>query len=301
MAFEYFANQELKKFEIKMMNELTADFGNQATLEASMRYSLEAGGKRLRPLLLLLTLQSFGGSIADGYPSAIALELVHTYSLIHDDLPAMDDDDLRRGKPTNHKVFDESTAILAGDALLTKAFEIIGKNSQNESKIKIELITLLAQAAGHNGMIGGQQSDMEAEHKNITLLELESIHLRKTGALLRFALQAAGILTKQDKKVITILGEIADKIGLAYQIRDDILDRVETTETLGKPAGSDIKREKNTYPSLLGIENAYKSYANQMNDAKILVQELSMYLNKNNLFFNSKGILSFINDLEIGR
>jgi geranylgeranyl pyrophosphate synthase len=227
-------------------------------LREAMQYSVLGGGKRLRALLVYAAGVSFGADLNSLDPAAAAVELVHAYSLVHDDLPAMDDDDLRRGKPTCHKAFDEATAILVGDALQPLAFTILSTHDQTWSnEIRLECIKTLAEAIGAIGMVGGQMLDIEAENRKITLNELETLHHLKTGALIRASLRlgalAAGCLDFTLLKALEKLGEL---IGLAFQVQDDILDVESTTEILGKRAGADEALNKSTYPSLLGLIQA---------------------------------------------
>jgi len=237
---------------------LTAPFraGEAARLGEAMRYSLEAGGKRVRPVLCLLAAEAVGGTAAQALPGALALEYVHTYSLIHDDLPAMDDDDLRRGRPTNHKVFGEGHAILAGDALLTEAFGVLA-SADLEPVRRAEALALLAEGAGWRGMAGGQALDLEGETlEAYDLGHLRLIHRLKTGALLRASLEIGAVLggaAPADRAALRAYGEA---IGLAFQIQDDILDTTATDADLGKRAGKDAGRGKITYPSLLGLDGA---------------------------------------------
>lgn len=223
-------------------------------LKDAIVYSIKAGGKRLRPILLLAVIEAFGKDRDLGFAPACALEMIHTYSLIHDDLPAMDDDDLRRGQPTNHKMFGEATATLAGDALLTYSFECLANEDQLSPILRTQLVSGLAHAAGPAGMVGGQSDDLSAEGRVLTLEELESIHQRKTGRLLAFAVEAgakiAGAAYEQQKALMSY----ARYIGLAFQIRDDILDVEGEEGILGKSVGSDVTNEKSTYPKLLGLE-----------------------------------------------
>lgn len=255
MKFNAFKEQELTAFDDYMRQSIKEISGTH--LEESMHYSLYANGKRLRPLLLLATLAAFHIPVEKGYGAAAALEMIHTYSLIHDDLPAMDDDDLRRGLPTNHLKYDEATAILAGDGLLTHAFNEVVKGEGSEYQ-KLKLVQLLSETAGYKGMIGGQMADILGENQSLSLEELEMVHARKTGELLRFALESAGILSNQADSISILLGELGIQLGIAYQIRDDILDITSTEEELGKPIGSDEARDKSTYPALLGLESAYQ-------------------------------------------
>jgi geranylgeranyl diphosphate synthase type II len=227
-----------------------------ASLHGSMRYSVFAGGKRVRPILMLAACEAVGGTIAAALPAACAMEMIHTYSLIHDDLPAMDDDDFRRGNPTNHKVYGEATAILAGDALLTEAFILLASASNaTDPAAQLQVIHEIAAASGSRGMVGGQVVDMESEGKGeIDLATLSYIHTHKTGALIRASVRAGAILGGADADSLKALTRFGEAIGLAFQIADDILDVEGTTEELGKDAGSDEARGKATYPALVGLE-----------------------------------------------
>lgn len=229
-------------------------------LEHSMRYSLEAGGKRIRPVLLLLTLEMLASDYKLGYASALGLEMVHTYSLIHDDLPAMDDDDYRRGQLTNHKKFDEATAILAGDGLLTHSFALIANEPLLTDREKVELTGKIAIASGPLGMVAGQILDMQAENEDISvpLEQLEKIHELKTGELLKFAVYAGAYLGGATEEQLTHLTRFAHYLGLIFQVQDDILDITGIEEALGKPVGSDVNNNKSTYPKLLGLDGAIK-------------------------------------------
>jgi geranylgeranyl diphosphate synthase, type II len=236
-------------------------------LAEAMRYSLKAGGKRIRPALAFAACEAAGGIPEDALPVACALEMIHTYSLIHDDLPAMDDDDLRRGRPTNHKVYGEAIAILAGDGLLTEAFTVL---SSPEWKIpverRIEIVRIVSDGAGANGMVAGQVLDLEHEGKPTEERTLEQIHKHKTGKLLTAAVLAGGKAGGAEGKVFEALRTYGEKIGLAFQIADDILDLTATTEELGKDSKSDLKKGKATYPAILGMEESKKR-------AKILLDE----------------------------
>ncbi|WP_087972149.1 polyprenyl synthetase family protein [Oceanobacillus rekensis] len=225
-------------------------------LKESMLYSLEAGGKRLRPVLLLASYEVYDHDIQKVLSSAIALEMIHTYSLIHDDLPAMDDDDYRRGKLTNHKVYNEATAILAGDALLTYSFEIIANDPLLNDKEKVTIINRLSTCSGPKGMVGGQILDMEAEDKPVSLEAMEQIHTLKTGELLKFAIYTGAYLGKATDMQLKHLTEFAYYLGLIFQVQDDILDVTGEQEKIGKPVGSDELNRKSTYPKLLGLEGA---------------------------------------------
>lgn len=242
----------------------------------SMLYSVKNGGKRLRPVLLLMLLDAFGVARQKGMKTAIALEMIHTYSLIHDDLPAMDDDDLRRGHPTNHKVYGEATAILAGDGLLTQAFVTLINDNEMTSETRIALVNHLATEAGaYDGMIAGQMLDIEAENKTVDLLTLKKIHSLKTGALIKFACVAAGLIANQNDQIISQLVEYADALGLAFQIQDDILDVEGDTEKIGKHVGSDAANNKSTYVTLLGLDGAKTMLADEIKRALVVLVSLS--------------------------
>ncbi len=221
-------------------------------LAEAASYSLFAGGKRLRPALALGACEIVCGSDAAAVPAACALEMVHTYSLIHDDLPAMDDDDMRRGRPTSHKVFGEATAILAGDALLTMAFDAAARTGSTA------IVAELARAAGIAGMVGGQQLDMEAEGRAVTLEELRGIHACKTGALIRCAVRCGAMAGGASAAQLEALSAYGEYLGLAFQIADDVLDVTGDAEKLGKATGADAAHVKATYPALLGLEEAQR-------------------------------------------
>jgi len=225
-------------------------------LKESMLYSVEASGKRLRPILLIASYEHYGNDIKKVMNAAIAIELIHTYSLIHDDLPAMDNDDFRRGKPTNHKIFNEATAILAGDALLTCSFQLIAEDNNLQDFEKVELIKNLSKAAGPSGMVAGQIMDMEAENQPINLQQLETIHELKTGELLTFSVYAGAFIGQATEEELIHLKEFAYYLGLIFQVQDDILDVTGDPEKLGKPTGSDEDNKKSTYPNLLGLNGA---------------------------------------------
>jgi len=232
-----------------------------ASLGETMAYSVFAGGKRVRPLLAVASYEACGGKTGDIIPYASALELIHTYSLIHDDLPAMDDDDLRRGKPTSHKVFGEGMAILAGDALLTEAFYLLS-NTYPPSNVRVRdvlrVIREVALAAGAHGMVGGQVQDILSEGREMDEEDLAFIHAHKTGALITVSVRMGAILGKAGKRKIRALTVFGDNIGLAFQIIDDLLDVRGDSSKLGKPTGSDKKNRKLTYPGLYGIDSSMK-------------------------------------------
>lgn len=250
-----------------------------ARLHAAMRYSLEAGGKRLRPVLVLAAADLFSPAGAqskignqnsktcDALPAAVALECLHTYSLIHDDLPCMDNDDLRRGRPTAHKQFDEATALLAGDALLTLAFQLVGRHYACSPALCAALTREIADAAGSERLIGGQMEDLLAEQKaDATAAELEFIHRNKTGAMLTASLVAGGLCGGASEAQLTALRDAGRHLGLAFQIIDDILDATADTATLGKTAGKDAKAGKTTYVKLHGLD-ASRRHAREQSDA----------------------------------
>ena len=234
---------------------LPAETVPPATVHRAMRYSGLAGGKRLRPILVLAGAEAVGGSAPAVLPAACALELIHTYSLIHDDLPAMDDDDYRRGRLTSHKVFGEAVAILAGDALLTLAFKLAADNAAlaREPRVLRDVVAELADAAGTFGMVGGQVADIESEGKTISPETLEYIHLHKTAALIRASLRIGALLAGGAPAAVDAIGEAGRDLGLAFQIVDDILDVEGSLEELGKTAGSDERKKKATYPALHGV------------------------------------------------
>lgn len=229
------------------------------SLHQSMRYSIFAGGKRLRPIMMIAASEAVGGTAQQVMHAACALEMIHTYSLVHDDLPAMDDDDFRRGRPTNHKAFNEATAILAGDALLTEAFRLLADVDANLSTspaTALRVIEIIARYAGSKGMVGGQIIDMESEGKEVDFPTLEYIHTHKTGGLILAAVQVGALLGCGNEAQFTALTRYGGAAGLAFQIADDILDVVGDQASLGKDVGSDQARGKATYPALLGLAEA---------------------------------------------
>ncbi|MGK0552292.1 polyprenyl synthetase family protein [Enterococcus faecalis] len=257
------AQQQLVQVE-QEMEAFICEHTNNELLQEAMLYSIHAGGKRLRPLLVLTTVAAFQKELDKAvYQVAGALEMVHTYSLIHDDLPAMDNDDLRRGKPTNHKVFGEAHAILAGDGLLTGAFQLLSLSQIGLSE-KVLLLQQLSRAAGTQGMVAGQAGDIQGERQALDLAQLAAVHERKTGALIEFALVAGGILAQQPEVVISLLAQFAKHYGLAFQIRDDLLDVTSSEQALGKKVGRDQALNKSTYPSLLGLAGAKEALAQQL-------------------------------------
>lgn len=243
-------------------------------LQAAMRYSVLGGGKRIRPALSLAAASALGQPMDAALVPACAVELIHAYSLVHDDLPAMDNDELRRGRPTTHIAFDEATAILAGDALQALAFEWLAEAPEIEAPARLTMIRELAHASGHSGMVGGQAIDLESVGKSLTLAQLESMHRHKTGALIEAsvrigALTAPGV-TKQSLDALTAY---AKALGLAFQVQDDLLDIEGDTETIGKPQGSDIARAKPTYPALLGLAGAREHLSSLLSSALESLQD----------------------------
>lgn len=249
------------------------DCFQDSKVKDAMKYSLLAGGKRIRPLLMLRIIQSYGLNHRDYLDAACAIEMIHTYSLIHDDLPGMDNDDLRRGKPTCHKEFDEATAILAGDGLLNEAINVILK-AEYSNELKIGLLSILYQASGVNGMILGQALDIEFENKKANRKELDLIHHHKTGDLISASMQMGALIANVDD--LETFKEIGYKIGLAFQIQDDILDVVGNSKVLGKNVGSDIENNKSTYVTLMGVEKSQEIVDCYFNDAITLINKLKI-------------------------
>ncbi|KJU87301.1 geranylgeranyl pyrophosphate synthase [Candidatus Magnetobacterium bavaricum] len=254
---------EKKRIVEDFLSEYFKNAIEPVILDDAMKYSVFAGGKRLRPVLCIASYEACGGNGADILPQAAALELIHTYSLIHDDLPAMDDDDLRRGKPTNHKVYGEAIAILAGDGLLTEAFGMFSGSAKISATALLAAIRELSAAAGVYGMVAGQVMDIISEGKVAQTDTLEFIHRNKTAALIRASLVIGGILSGADEQTLRGLKRYGEGIGLAFQVVDDILDVTGTTEELGKTQGADDSRGKMTYPALYGIERS-KSIAEDL-------------------------------------
>lgn len=272
MKFEEVCQEKTLK-----INDFLEKFYNSpgiSEVNKSMKYSLAAGGKRLRPLLLLAAVEATGNNGDKFLPVACGLEMIHTYSLIHDDLPAMDNDDFRRGKPTNHKVFGEAMAILAGDALQAKAFEFILSQEDVEPAILLEVAKDIAFYAGDNGMVGGQAIDLESENTSINADKLKAMHSAKTGALFKAAIVSGGKLVKASADEIKSLERYAELYGLAFQITDDILDVKGDLALLGKPTGSDEKNNKSTYVSMYGLAKAEELAKDTVNEA---VASLSIF------------------------
>jgi geranylgeranyl diphosphate synthase, type II len=252
---EYMARQQ-KAVEAALERWVPGEDENPATIHRAMRYSLFAGGKRVRPLLAIAAAEAVSDAPGGIESCACALEMIHTYSLIHDDLPALDNDDLRRGRPTCHKVFGDAMAILAGDALLTLAFEVLAKLDAQAER-RVELVRELASASGTvGGMIGGQVNDIEGEGKRPTAALLDSIHRAKTGALLRASVRMGALYAGADAEQLAALTGFGEHVGLAFQIVDDILDVEQSSEALGKTAGKDAAQNKITFPAVYGIERS---------------------------------------------
>ncbi len=248
------------------LDKIFNDIKDNRQISKAMKYSLMAGGKRIRPVLCIAAAETVNQSSPNVIKAACALEMIHTYSLIHDDLPAMDNDDLRRGKPTCHVAFDEETAILAGDALLTMAFQTLSSiqpaDNDNASRW-IRVINMIAVAAGHQGMIEGQMQDISSENKILNLDDLENMHMLKTGALIEASVKAGTIIGKGNELQIEHLVKYAKNIGLAFQVTDDILNVEGDAEVMGKAVGTDKFRSKNTYPLIMGLEKS-KRFAEQL-------------------------------------
>ena len=260
-------NERIKLIEAALLKELGAETALVPRLAESMEYSLMAGGKRLRPILVMAAADAVGARGTDFVQAACGIEMIHTYSLIHDDLPAMDNDDYRRGKLTNHKVFGEALAILAGDALLTQAFEVILRQQGVSAEVLVQVLKEMSIAAGPNGMVGGQVIDMLSEGQRISMEELRKMHMGKTGALFRAAIRSGAILGGASEAKLAALTTYADCFGLAFQITDDILDVVGDEAVIGKPVGSDERNEKSTYVTLTSLEEAKKLAADTVQQA----------------------------------
>lgn len=272
---EVYLRQCIELVEATLDNYLPKASTLPARLHDAMRYSVFAGGKRIRPALMAAACEAVGGRTEDVMPAAAALEMIHSYSLIHDDLPAMDDDDLRRGRPTNHKVYGEAIAILAGDGLLTEAFILLSSPlvfKDLSAAERLEIIHLLARAAGSLGMVGGQVVDMESEKQPVDLPTLEYIHTHKTGALILAAIESGAIIGRATSSQRHQLRRYGEAAGLAFQVADDILDIVADQSLLGKDVGSDQARGKATYPALLGLDGA-RQRARELRDMSLAALE----------------------------
>lgn len=286
MSFKSSLKYRVDYIEKLLKEYMPEEKGYQKTIFEAMNYSLKAGGKRLRPILTLEACRIVGGNEEDAIPFAIAIEMIHTYSLIHDDLPALDNDDLRRGRPTNHKVYGDAMAILAGDGLLNYAFEIMLSSSigkENPAKY-LNAINEIAKSSGVYGMIGGQVVDIESEDKKIEMEKLDFIHLNKTAAIIVGCMRAGAIIGDATEEQLENITKYATNIGLSFQIADDILDITGDESKLGKKVGSDIDNNKSTYPSLIGLEKSKEIANDLINEAKTRIS-------------NIKGDTEFLNDL----
>ena len=250
-----------------LLRELKKVPAYDETLEKAMEYSLMAGGKRLRPVLLMAAADAVGKDGAAFLTTGCAIEMIHTYSLIHDDLPAMDNDDYRRGKPTNHKVFGDGIAVLAGDALLTLAFEVMLRQEDAAPETLVTVVSEMSRAAGPYGMVGGQVLDLEGEGRRLDLAALRKIHMGKTGALFCAAIRSGAILAGAKEEELAALTLYAERFGLAFQITDDILDVTGDEAAIGKPVGSDVRNEKATYVTLTSLEEAKKLAEDAVDEA----------------------------------
>ena len=271
--FQVYLKEKTDFFETELKKELK-ELSYPETIAKGMEYATLNGGKRLRPFLLFITLELLNENIKKGVKSAIALEMIHSYSLVHDDLPALDNDDYRRGKLTTHKVFGEAEGILIGDSLLTYAFYVLSQKNLEllSSKQIVNIISKTSEYAGIDGMIGGQMIDIQSENKKIDLETLKYIHSHKTGKLIKLPIEIACIIANLEKDKREVLEEYADLIGLAFQVKDDILDVEGTFEDLGKPVGSDVDLHKATYPSILGMEESKKILNNTVEKAKEIIK-----------------------------
>ena len=266
-------NKKAEYIDAALKKYLTVKDNPQSIIYEAMNYSVFAGGKRLRPVLMTETCRMCGGAIDEALPFACAMEMIHTYSLIHDDLPAMDNDDLRRGMPTSHIKFGEANAILAGDALLNKAFETVLSYDGKNHERALRAVKMLAESSGTEGMIGGQIVDIASENKTVTAEELKYIHLLKTGAIIRSACTIGAVMAGAGEKEIAAADEYAKNLGTAFQICDDVLDVTSTSDELGKPIGSDAENKKNTYVTLFGLEKS-KEFIHQYTDKAIAALDI---------------------------
>lgn len=280
--------KKLRKHFEEHLNDQLFESNADIELLKPMMYSLQNGGKRLRPTLLLAILYIYGSKkIKLGLNTATALEFIHTYSLIHDDLPAMDNDDLRRGQPTNHKQFDEATAILAGDALLTDAFGLIVGDDQLKPKQRNQLVGMLVSAAGSHGMVAGQIKDLQSESREIELDELKEIHYKKTGELFLFSVEAASVILNLEEAVRERITQFGQHFGLAYQIHNDLKDLTGDEQLTGKSGVSDLENEKNTYPYLLTTQGALDALQAEIDQIQTIIQELEHLTDKPFSFLNA--------------
>ena len=271
--FQVYLKEKTDFFETELKKELK-ELSYPETIAKGMEYAILNGGKRLRPFLLFVILELLNENINKGVKSAIALEMIHSYSLVHDDLPALDNDDYRRGKLTTHKVFGEAEGILIGDSLLTYAFYVLSQKNLEFLSFEqiVNIISKTSEYAGINGMIGGQMIDIQSENKKIDFETLKYIHSHKTGKLIKLPIEIACIIANVEKDKKEVLEEYANLIGLAFQVKDDILDVEGTFEELGKPVGSDVDLHKATYPSILGMEESKKILNDTVEKAKEIIK-----------------------------
>lgn len=274
--FKEYLDQEQQLIEENLRRFLPPEEQIPTTIHRAMHYSVFAGGKRLRPLLVLASGRALGGPSDDLLPAACAVEMIHTYSLVHDDLPALDNDDLRRGRPTSHRVFGEAMAILTGDALLTRAFEILAQYPQNpelETR-RLRVLQIVAAACGTVGMIGGQVADLESEGRPVDEETVHSIHSGKTGSLIRGSVHSGAVMAGATAEELGALDQYAIRVGLAFQIIDDVLDVVETSSELGKTPGKDAQHKKATYPMLWGVEGSRRKARQLVDEAAACIEIL---------------------------
>ena len=272
-TFDFAAYLKLSRDRVEIALDASMGPERPESLRDAMRYSLLAGGKRLRPILCLAACELVGGSSELAMPTAVALEMIHTMSLIHDDLPAMDNDDLRRGRPTNHKVYGDAMAILAGDAMLSRAFEMVAVRSANVPADRLlRVVGELALVSGAPGLVGGQVVDLESEGQAVDLQTLEYIHLHKTAALLRACVVTGALIGGANDEQLQAMRTYANGIGLAFQIIDDILDVTASSEVLGKTAGKDLLADKTTYPKLLGLDASREKALQLVRESKAALE-----------------------------
>lgn len=293
MKLDTILKEKITKINSSLTRYMSYEENPQSIIYDAMKYSLFAGGKRLRPVIMLLVSDMLSGDENEVMPFACAMEMIHTYSLIHDDLPSMDNDDLRRGKPTNHKVYGEAMAILAGDSLLNRAFEITSNHKYKNPERALSAIASLSNSSGTEGMIGGQTVDIQSEGKKISEDELIYLHTLKTGAIIRSSGVIGAIMAGASKDEIKAIDDFCKNLGIAFQIQDDLLDVTGNEAELGKPIGSDTDSEKTTFVSLFGIEGTKKAVCDYTNKAissleifgekaNILIELANYLINRNN-------------------
>ncbi|MDA1074389.1 MAG: polyprenyl synthetase family protein [Proteobacteria bacterium] len=277
--------------EDALSHHLPAESAIAQPLIDAMRYAALSGGKRLRPMLVCAACESFGGDLADALAPACAVEYVHAYSLVHDDLPAMDNDELRHGLPSTHIAYGQAAAILTGDALLSLAFEVLADAAAVPLQIRLQCVQLLARASGWEGMVGGQHFDLASEGKQLGLTDLKRLHAAKTGALIKSAVQMGALFGGVSAESFVLMSEFGDRLGLAFQVIDDVLDVTATTETLGKPAGSDLIANKSTFPALMGVDEAVELAENLLTDCHQLLERANV----------NSGLLKELSELAVRR